>query len=521
MRILTTLLILVACNLMAQKPVVKISPEFKLSKKKAFQDHLYSNDGGHYMYFYEYDGMFSTSSTMILEKYDAKFNLDYSKEFKSERKGISSLDVRYFQGRFAWLFSENNKKEDYIRYSIIPIDLAGKASKPVDIAKFKYEERSDIPTVNWAVSRDSTKLLFSAISDDDRDEEKFKVFLSVLDKDLNVAWSRKVAINHTEEQVELLATHLQNEGDVYILAKVYEGRKAKESKKDKKKKSVPAYDVVLYHFTKDSETPQESILKLGDSFIRGAALSVGNSGSMKCAGFYSNTKGGSIQGVFFLELNPDGTTKTANKKEFSASDLKILGSKNTSKDKTGDEGLDASFKFSDFFVRDDESALVVAEENYSYTVTSYNGRTTTTTTYYHSNDVVMFSVNPDGTISKVIMLPKRQMGVNTNYFLSYTSLIHGNKVSFFYNEDEDNMESPVVNPKPKLMNKFKDCVAVMTTLGEDGKLVRKQLFEASDIESLFVPNNSTQISPKSLFFVSFKPRFLSKSNFHIGTVTVP
>lgn len=509
----------------AQKAVVKISPEFKLSKSKTFERHLFSDASGHYMYFYEgnrnaFTGR-SADVAAVLEKYDPKFNLIFSKEYKSDRKGVSSLGMRYFNNQFVWLFSEANKKEDYVKYSILPLSMEGKQGKAQDIAKFKYESRDDIPTVFWNVSKDSTKLLFRAVSDDNRDDEPFRIYISVMNKDLSVDWSRKLALRHTEEQTEVLATLLKNDGSVYMLAKVYEGKKARESKKNEKKKSVAAYDMMLYAFSKDSDEPREFRLQLGDSFIRGASLTSDKNDNLKCAGFYSNTKNGSLNGVFYLDLAPDGSIKASNKKEFSVADLKKFGDKNTDKDRTGTEGLEGSFKFSDFLVRDDGSAVVVAEENYVVRYTSYNGRTYTTTYEYNSRDIIIFTINTKGEIERVTALPKYQVGINTDYFISYVSLLHGNDVVFFYNEDEDNMDKPVNNPKPKLVNNFKECIAVMTTLDTDGKLVRKQLFEAKDLESLFVPGDSSPIGPNQLFFVSMKPKIFGKSNFHIGTVTLP
>jgi len=509
----------------AQKPVVNISPEFKLSKSRSFESHLFSDASGHYMYFYDGDrsgfsGRNAISST-ILEKYDPNFKLVFSKEYKSDRRGIASLGMRYFNGQFVWLFSETNKKEDYIQFSILPLYLDGKHGTTQDVARFKYQNRKDIPKVLWNISQDSSKLLFRAMSDEDRDDEPFSLFISVLNKDLTPAWSRSTSFKYTEEQVDVLATLLKNDGSVYLLAKVYEGKRAKESKKNNKNKSVAAYDMMLFHFTQDSEKPREFRLQLGDSFIRGASLTTDKNDNLKCAGFYSNKKNGSLQGVFYLNLASDGTITASNKKEFTASDLKKFGEKNTDKDRGGDMGLEDSFKFSDFLVRDDGSAVVVAEENYVIVRTSYNGRTYSTTYEYNSKDIIVFTINTKGEIERVNAIPKYQVGINTDYFISYVSLLYGNDVVFFYNEDEDNMDKPVNNPKPKRVNNFKECIAVMTTLTPDGKLVRKKLFEARDVESLFVPKDSSPFQKNKLFFVSIKPKMFSKSNFHIGTVTLP
>ncbi len=519
--------ILFAKSLEAQKAVVKISPEIKLAKSKMFQDHLVTDkEGAHYLYFYEYggSGFMSTSlsvDNVIIEKYDPKFKEVYSKEFKSDRKGLETLGLKYFQGKFAWLYSEENKKEDWIKYGIIPIGLDGKQAKPVDIAKIKYETRRDLPSIVWDISKDSSKMLIRAISDNDDDDQDLGVFVSVLDQTYTPIWSKKTKIDHSEETIAILKSHLLNDGSVFLLAKVYEGKKAKESKKEKKK-SVPNYDIMLFRITKDSDKPSEIKLNLGDSFIQGASLTSDAAGNLNCAGFYSNTRSGSIQGVFFLKLSPDGAVLAQSKKEFTVSDLKIIGKGNTKKDKTGDEGLESGFTFSDFLIKDDGSAVVISEENFSVTTSYYNPTTRSTTyrTTYHSHDIVFFSIKADGNIERVTVIPKYQVG-SSSFFQSYVAMVNGQDVVFFYNEDEDNMGKPVVNPKPKPTGNFKDCVAVMTTLQPDGKLVRKQLFEAKDVESLFVPKNSTRFSNNQLFFVSQKFKMFGKSNFHIGTVTIP
>ncbi|MEZ4926114.1 MAG: hypothetical protein R3A50_07555 [Saprospiraceae bacterium] len=520
---LAILLIGISSVIIAQKPVVKLSPELKLPKTKEFISYLCSDATGHYVYFYNISGspFGGYSYTPVLEKYDQTFKLQFSKEYKSDRKGISSLGMRYFNNQIVWLYSETNKKDDYIRYSLMPLGLDGKQGKSKDIAKFKYEKRSDRPATLWSISRDSSKLMFSASSDNDNKEDKYSIFLSVMDQGMNVLWSRRYKLGYTEEQVQVMATQLKNDGSVFILAKVYEGKRAKESKKSDGKKSVAAYDMKLFHFTATDETAQEFELRLGDSFIRSAFMTTDNSDNMKCAGFYSNTKSGSLQGVFYLEIGADGNITASSKKSFTVDDLKKFGKKNTDKDRTGDIGLEDSFKFNSFMVRDNGSAVVVAEENYSVTYTRYNGRTYTTTTRYYSNDIIILSINTRGEIDRVNIIPKRQSATDTNFFLSYASVIHGDDVVFYYNEDKDNLNKPIDNPKPDLTSNFKKCVAVMTTLSPDGKLSRKQLFGTKDVESLFVPNDSSPYETTNLFFTTLKPKLFAKSNFRMGTITLP
>lgn len=513
-------------QIFAQAPVVTVSPELKISKNQSFQRHLFTDASGHYLYFDDENSrtglnMSGNITRVMLEKYDPEFKLVFSKTYESDKKGVASLGIRYFNGQFLWLFSETNKREDYIRYNLQPIDFKGKKSKLVEVAKLKYESRDDRPTVFWNTSKDSTKLLFQAVTDDNRIDEYFKVFISVLNKDLSVNWSRKVIFPYSEEQAEVLGTIMKNDGSVYLLAKIFEGKRAKESKKNEDRKSVAAYDIKLFHFTKTNEKPTEYNVQLGDSFIRGAALATDQNDNLKCAGFYATAKNGSIQGVYYLDISAEGEILSTNKKAFTIAELKQFGERNTDKDRGGDFGLESSFTFSDFLVRADGSAVVVAEENYYTVSTNYYSRTYTTTTRYYSNDIIIFSINAKGEIERTSSIPKYQIGINTKFFLSHVSLADGNNIAFFYNEDEDNMAKPVNNPKPKLVNDFNECVAVMTILSPDGKLTRTSLFEAQEVKALFVPNLSTPFDTNKLFFVSIKPKLFGKNNFRIGTIVLP
>ncbi len=531
-------LILIATHvaIYAQKPVVKISPEIKLAKDISFQSHLFSDATGHYLYFYEGDISLRGYSVdkVILEKYSPSLNSVMKKEYLTDKKGMSTFGIKYFQGKFAMLNSLNNKKEGYVQYTLVPIDLNGTQGNVTTIAKVKYDSKEEIPTIQWDISADSSKLMFLATVDDDNDDKNAGVFASVIDKSYTPLWSRKYQLKRTEEQYFPMSSVVTNSGDGYVITKIYEGIKAKESKKVKKK-SKPAYEIFLMKFTQGSETVEEFKLELGNSFIRSASLKSSKSGDMYCTGFYSDRKEGALQGVFFLKLGPDGAILAQTKKEFSVADLKMFGERNTDEDRRDDLGLEDNFKFSDFLIADDGSAVVVCEQNYTeirthydpYNVNDYENihdkffkQHYTSTKFYYNRDMVTFSINSAGNIENVAVIPKHQVSADP-FYQGYAAMVRDKTVVFFYNDDEDNMKKPVNNPKPKKISSFKDCVTVMTTLDESGKLTRKQLFEASEVKSEFIPKNSIQISKNEMFFTTKKLKSFGKTAFHIGTVTLP
>jgi hypothetical protein len=511
-----TLVLFAQLCLFAQKATVQLSPEFKLPKSKVFSGHLHSDASGHYVYFYDFSSR--KEATVILEKFDPKFKLTYSKEFKSGKDYTTSLGIKYLQNGFAWLVSERNDKEDYLKYYLAPISYEGKLGKLSQVAKFNYERKRDAPTANWITSADSTKVLFTAVDDKDDDEEKVGIYLSVLDNKFEVLWDKKLKLSKMQDMVKIDEWSLAANGDVFMLAKVYEGNKAKESKKGKKGK-VANYQMKLYHFKKDNPDPVQYDLKLGDSFIKGSTISFNKAGEMICIGFFSNTLGGSTTGVFFMRLNPaDGSVLAVNKHDFSSKDLDILGEDNTSKDKEGEEGIDNSFSFKDILFKSDGSTLVTAEENYSVTTSHYNGRTWTTTTTYYSKDIIAININSEGKITNTTLIPKRQR-FGTDVFEYFTTLVNKDDVYFFYNEDEDNLKKPI-GTKTKYISSFKDCTAVMTRLSADGKLDRKLILDPEDAEVLFIPKNSRQFNDNQLFFVGMKFRLFGASDFRMGVVSL-
>jgi hypothetical protein len=519
---IATLICSFLLQIKAQKPVVKMSPNLDVDRSLVFKDHLYSDNTGHYVYFHkENPGLFGIGGDVkvVLQKYDTKFKQVYSKVFESDKKGVNTLGMAFLKNKFVWFTSERNSKEDYIRYDIVPITKEGKAEKLVKIAQFKYEGRRDIPITQWEFAEDSSRFSFIAYEDRDLDEEDMEVYTAVLDEKLLKIWDKKFKFKHTQETMEIISKTVNKKGDVFLLAKVYEGDKAKESKKDKKKnKKVAAYDLRLYQLTASASEPKEYKLDIGGSFLKYGKIAIAPSGDLIATGFYSSTRGGATQGVFYMTLSADdGTVKNANKKEFSSADLAILGDKNTEKDK-GDEGLGERFEFREINFKADGTTFISAEENYTVTYTYYNGRTTTTRTYYCSNDIVVITIDKNGKVERLSLIPKRQK-FDTKMYENFATLANKNGVAFFYNDDVDNLKKPI-GSKPKYISSAKDCIAVVTFIDNNGKMTRKELFGRDDAKALFIPKSSNKINDKEIFFIARKFSLFGNDDFRMGTMSI-
>jgi hypothetical protein len=101
----TSLLLLflaLACVAFSQKTTVEIGPEIKVDKNVSFWGHLHSNPTGHYIMLMENNAsLFSRGKVApIVQKYDRKFNLVFSKEINVDDSDIIFGNMLYAKDKF-------------------------------------------------------------------------------------------------------------------------------------------------------------------------------------------------------------------------------------------------------------------------------------------------------------------------------------------------------------------------------------------------------------------------------------
>lgn len=510
----------------AQKPVVEIGPEIKIDKDMNFWGHLHSDATGHYVMLVESGPSLGMAIALgglaparsikpIVQKYDRKYALVFSKEFKVDDNDVELGNMLYAGSKFYLCTQVKDKKAKKFTCSVTPVDLNGKAGKVQKVATIQYNEKDDAPSdVIWQMSEDTTKLLVATVADDNNDNLKAKVSLNVYDNQLNKAWGKGFTLPYTQEQVTAQTWSLANDGQVYLLAKVYDGSRKKESKKTGDERR-PAYQMILFRFDGTSDKPKEFVLAFGEKFVTDLTFKLNHTNDLSCAGFYANDTKGVIQGVFFLRLDgKTGAVVTASQKELSAADIENL---DTKKDRSGNEGLSSNYDFNKLILREDGGVLVTAEKVYITFSSSSTGNRMSNTTIYHNDEVFVTSVAPDGKIEWVKVIPKKQQG-SVSMFNGYMTMVSGSNVYILYNDDEDNIKLPLT-AKAKGLSSFKDAAAALVTISAEGKASRRQIFDSkADAEALMVPGDGEQISPNELLFVTTKFKLLGKTSLRLGLV---
>jgi len=524
-RIIPILLCLFSVTMRAQKPVVEIGPEIKIDKDMYFWGHLHSDATGHYVMLMESSGGMTVmgigggNRTLkpIVQKYDRKYSLVFSKEFLVDDKDVDFGNMLYASNKFFFCTEQRDKKAKKFTCSIIPVDYNGKAGKVEKVATIQYTEKDDAPSeVIWQMSEDTSKLLVATIADDNNDDLKTKVSINVYDNQLSKQWAKGFTLPYTQEQVTPKNWTITNDGRVYLLAKVYDGSRKKESKKSGDERK-PAYQMVLFLFDGTSDKPKESILSFEKKFVTDVTFKLNHDNDLSCVGFYANDTKGVIKGVFFVRIDgKTGAVVNASQKEIPAADLENL---DTEKDRSGEKGLDSDYTFGKLILRDDGGVLVTAEKQYITVHTSSSGTSMRTYTIYHNDELFVTSVSPDGKIEWLKVVPKKQQG-GTRMFNGYSTMVSGSNVYILYNDDEDNIKLPL-NHKAKGLSSFKDAAAALVTISSEGKASRRQIFDSkADADALMVPGDGEQISPNELLFVTTRFKILGKTSLRMGLVRI-
>ena len=518
--LISAIILFISYSAVAQAPIVKISDKIKLKGSEVLDEHILTTEDGYYLKAIKYSGgLFGRGKgEYFLQKYDKEFSNIFSNKFETSKEDIIAHDILNFKNNIVLIAKEENKKADYLAYSYVPLALDGKAGKPVPFGKFKYERKKDAPNTFHYRSQDSSLIAFFAYVDNNDDKDVMQAYVSISKSDLQPLWDKKISFKKPQEVIDIQSVSINNQGKVYIIYKEYEGKKAKESKDDR-----PAYKIKLLIIDEKSEASnqKEIILELKKDFLTSASSKVLPNGNIGIIGMYSATKKLYTNGVFSLKIDAEtDSIFNVSKKEFSSEDLDILNDEDNTKRDKGEEGLTGNFKLIDISYLDDGSAYVTLEENYSYTVTNYNGRSWTYTTYYVSKDIIVIMVDGKGEIQTINTIPKRQRFAETTQYNSTIVVVNENGYHAIYNDDVDNLKKPI-GEKKKYISSMKDCVAVMTSIDRNNKMKRISLFDKDDTRAVLMPQNSVKMNDYEIFFIALKSGFFSGTDRRIGTITLP
>lgn len=390
-------------------------------------------------------------------------------------------------------------------------DLRKIADVPTDTKGFSFNRLfsayKDNGSFSTIFSQDSSKCLVMASAPFDKGEpEKFD--LTVLNEDMQIVWDKLITLPYADELWETHSYRLDNDGDVYIVGKLY---------KDKPKnriKGKPNYKFQLLRYTAAGEQPEIINISLRDKFITDIKVTLLDNGDYICAGFYSKEGYASIGGVYYMTIDGKTNTPTAQSSKDFPLDFLTEGMSERQKKRAerkvqdGDAPELNNILFHEIIRRDDGGCVLIGEQFYMRE-SSYmdaQGRWHSTR-YYYNEDIIVTSINPKGEIEWSGKVLKNQMSTGRpGIFNSYVTAVVGDKIHIIFNDDIDNAKKDRWGRDIKLdwFTGEKNSAVQIVTFDATGKHTEKTLLKNEDAETIVVPQAAVQTGAREMILLGKK-----------------
>jgi hypothetical protein len=365
---------------------------------------------------------------------------------------------------------------------------------------------------DFILSEDKSRILvYHSEPFDKNANEKFSY--KVLDADLHTLWAKNLEMPYPDKQFHINSYRIDNAGNVYMLAHI-----DKNKEELSRRKPTYIYSILAYFYQEDKI--KEYKMDLGNEFISDAAFNINPAGDLVCTGFYSKSSESNQAGVFYMKI--DRKTKEVVERSIREFDKDFL--LEFMSERKIDKGRELyNFDIGHLLLRDDGSALMVAEQYYMDVVSYYNpaSHSYNYTYHYYYNDIIVVGFDQKGQISLLKKISKYQHSVNDGGpFASYVLVDGGDMLHFIYNDNPENVhrpESEIEHGHVSSMNNPGRSVVVMVSMDMKGQTQRTQLLDNHSHKnaSWFRPKVNMKISDKDVILFSSRGKY-----YRFGRVTL-
>ncbi|MCH8902594.1 MAG: hypothetical protein IIA45_01595 [Bacteroidetes bacterium] len=442
------------------------SPVHKLSKKTGAVEIIGKSNQGYLIHIFG-------SKEHFIALYDVNMKQEWIKPLILEGKSVRLEEIILPKDTMIMIYSTVG--EDYIRsYYARKLSFDGRPSKPVKIGELDVDSRQVDPRMRVKLSKDRTKILCYLKRPNEKPENTRTLLCHVFTTNLQRIGEKEIRIPFKKSTWRIENFVLDNNGNSYFLIR-YRNTKLKKSNPFRKQ-------FFLYEYLIEQDITNNYDLNLGEKYVSSVKLNIDNlNKKVSVGGFYSDNSFYSITGTFNLcvDLETSKLLPLAYQKIDSAFLVKLVAERISAHN-----GEINDFTIKDMVLRDDGGIILIAESEYEinkpYNAPNvYNTYTTNTITYYHYNDILIFSINPDGSVHWNKVVKKRQVSrENDGYYTSYSLSIRRDRIFLIFNDDisrNNNVVQYSISNKGEInvRNLFKDIIAtgLSMQLGEDEILI--------------------------------------------------
>lgn len=368
----------------------------------------------------------------LLQYFSPDLALLWEKDLKTSYEDGRITDIRLVNGKLittSYFYEKKNKS--YYFYSQYLGKDANWLGKPVlvdSLIATSLDENNKPGLIN---SLDQNLLAFSyrKVSKDDKIQSLNVV---VLDTNLAAKYSKEILIPISTQLFVQQEVVLTNSGSFLLLGTRY------TTEKKIKEPNQSYYELYGYNYLQDKFV--HAVVKDDTKFLTEASIIPDNlNKSYVVAGFYSEKTMYSTAGIFYYTLAEDSLIdRQVVHAPFSQAYLqKFMGDQKENRELV-------NYTIDRLIVRKDGGVALIAESMYktSRSYFDYYMQSYISHVYYHYGNVMVLSVNPDGSFLWNNVITKDQNSVDDGgLFSSYFCAVTGGKLAVVYNKFADENSS--------------------------------------------------------------------------------
>jgi hypothetical protein len=410
-----------------------------------------------------------------------------------------------FGTNYFWVHSDWNKKEEkellyYDKIDVVSGKITSSGNKMIETTKMGGElvrGGGGWPALKMGgkyqfnFSADKKKLLVSykLVPENRNDKKNYdKIGFHVFDENMNKLWGEEFTMPYTEAIMDNIDFSVDSRGNAYMLAKVYDSEKRKETDKETGK---AGYHYEVMKFTKGSKKIINTTITIDDYFIKEASLVENSLNEMIISCTYSKkSKGTGTDGIFLAVMDQRGAIIKYKKGyyEFPLAELEKFESARSKRKMEKNDDYEASnLKVRNLVVESDGSVFIACEEYYvivrSYT--DSRGSTRTTYTYYYG-DMIGVKVNAAGNFEWLRKIPKNQRGSTGRGAMSFKLVNDAEGYYFLYLDNLKNIELKEDEVPKVHMDGFGGQV-VVAKINKAGVLTKELVFDTREEDIMIFP----------------------------------
>lgn len=363
---------------------------------------------------------------------------------------------------YALINKEYNKNELFAQKINIVRGIPD--TNPVLIDEINFDKKRNRGMFYIKKSKNN-KLLCTMYKQNNLDDEKLTIHINVLDTSLAIKWTNTYKTDYYDGVLFLNDFKITNEGDVYILTSLDLDKKLLRDKK---------YTLNIA----SANTTKLSLISivLDKYFINDVKMEIDYiNNQIVMAGFYSELNSFSSAGIVYVNIKFDDLKPKLYTESFKAKFLNEFNS-----ERTVNRGTELINYYIDrIILRTDGGVILISESNYVTESTNYNSyyQLYTTSYTYHYDNILLFSINPNGKIHWESIVRKNQVSEDdAAFYSSFIASLDADKVHIIYN---------------KYIRKSTDVINC--TINNKGESSEKVIVKEND-NLLIMPGGGRQIS---------------------------